>query len=138
MGEPKGNPGGANMDMLRALKLVFSKWGRQLKKFVMSEDDEVEMLLVVEEYCDAESERVAASSGPPGVTVGGVFAQMLKLMYDDDLFPVSEEAILAWADEKAGADEEDKRYVNKAMPFIKWLQEAEEESSEEDSEEESD
>ena len=131
-------PGGANMDMLRALKLVFSKWGRQLKKFVMSEDDEVEMLLVVEEYCDAESERVAASSGPPGITVGGVFAQMLKLMYDDDLFPVSEEAILAWADEKAGADEEDKRYVNKAMPFIKWLQEAEEESSEEDSEEESD
>ena len=123
-------PGGGAKDTLLALRAAFGKWGRQLKKFVMSEDDEVEMLLVLEEYCDAEEARAAA--GGPAVKVGTIFAQMLKLMYDDDSFPISEEAILSWADEKANAEEEDRRYVNKAERFIIWLREAEEESSEGD------
>lgn len=38
-------------------------------------------------------------------------SQMLKIIYDAEV--VSEEAILAWADEKELADEEEKRLVKK-------------------------
>jgi translation initiation factor eIF-2B subunit epsilon len=59
---------------------------------------------------------------------------VLKLLYDEEV--VGEEACLAWADEKAHADDSDKVYLNKCAAFIQWLREAEDED--EDEEEESD
>lgn len=60
--------------------------------------------------------------------------------YDADI--LSEEAVLAWAEEKAGADEAEKRFLKLAKVFIDWLQQSsddessgeEEESSGEDEE----
>jgi len=47
------------------------------------------------------------------------------------------EAILAWAEEKGNAEESDKVFLEKAKPFLSWLEEADSESDEY-SEEESD
>lgn len=45
--------------------------------------------------------------------------------------------MLAWAEEKAGAEESEKRFLTLAKPFIEWLQQSEEESGDEEGEEES-
>ncbi len=58
---------------------------------------------------------------------------MLKLLYDEEV--VSEEACIAWADEKEHADESEKVYLKKAGDFITWLQEAEEDEDDDDEEE---
>ncbi len=56
------------------------------------------------------------------------------------LLQVSEDALLAWADEKAHADPEERRYVD--MPdvakFIEWLREDEDEDEDDDEDDEED
>ena len=61
--------------------------------------------------------------------------QVLQVLYDDDV--LSEEALVAWADEKDNASEEERVFLSKAAAFMKWLREAESEE-EEDDEDESD
>ena len=60
------------------------------------------------------------------------FAKILHTLYDMDV--ISEESVLAWAEEKADADESEKKFLNLARPFVDWLEEAssEEESSSEE------
>ncbi|CAI7934582.1 unnamed protein product, partial [Closterium sp. NIES-54] len=56
--------------------------------------------------------------------------QVLEALYDRDI--VSEEAVMAWADEKQFADAADKVFVERSAAFIKWLKEAEEEESDDE------
>ena len=49
---------------------------------------------------------------------------------------VTEEAVMTWAEEKAGADEAEKKYLKLAEPFVTWLKEAESDSDEEEEEDE--
>ncbi len=58
------------------------------------------------------------------------------MLYDEEV--VSEEACIAWADEKEHADESDKVYLKKSTDFITWLREADEEEEEDEDEDESD
>ena len=60
-----------------------------------------------------------------------MFKELLHLLYEADV--VDEDALLAWADEKAEADASERRFLERAMPLIEWLREA---SSEEEGEEE--
>lgn len=55
--------------------------------------------------------------------------QVLQQLYEVDV--VSEEAFLAWAGEKAHADEDERVYLHKAQAFIAWLQEEDSDSEEE-------
>lgn len=57
----------------------------------------------------------------------------MQLLYDMDF--VAEEAFLDWADEKKNGEEDEKRFLKLAQPFLEWLQEAEEETEEDDSDE---
>ena len=43
---------------------------------------------------------------------------------------------MEWATEKQHGDEEEKRFLQIAKPFIEWLQNADEESDEDESEDE--
>ena len=52
------------------------------------------------------------------------------MLYDEDV--LSEEALVAWADEKENASEEERVFLSKAAVFMKWLREAESEGDEED------
>ena len=65
----------------------------------------------------------------------GPRSQVLKVLYDDDV--LSEEALVAWADEKENATEEERVFMTKAAPFIQWLREAESEEDDDDDEEDS-
>ena len=58
---------------------------------------------------------------------------MLELLYDLEV--VAEGAFLAWAGEKAHAEEEERAFLERAQAFLQWLREA---SEEEDSEDDSD
>jgi translation initiation factor eIF-2B subunit epsilon len=59
-------------------------------------------------------------------------AQVLQLLYDADV--IEEDAFFKWAEEKAAADEEDRRFLAKAADFITWLREAEEEDDKDEEE----
>lgn len=62
--------------------------------------------------------------------------QVLKVLYDEDV--LSEEALVAWADEKENATEEERIFLTKAAPFIQWLREAESEDNDDDDEDDDD
>ncbi|KAF3556836.1 hypothetical protein F2Q69_00017337 [Brassica cretica] len=68
--------------------------------------------------------------------LGPLFAQILHVLYEKDV--VQEDAILRWAEEKAGADEADKVYLQQCESFIQWLKEASEEEDEDDDDDEED
>jgi translation initiation factor eIF-2B subunit epsilon len=58
------------------------------------------------------------------------------MLYDMDV--LSEVSVLAWAREKEHAEEEDKKFLKLAAPFVAWLKEADEESDDSDESEDSD
>ena len=89
-------------------------------------------------------EALALSASPFSGRTGGVrflgaAGTTLKLLYDMDL--ISEEAILAWKQQKeaaaaAVASDADVRFHEKAKAFIAWLEEASESEEESDDDEE--
>ena len=116
---------------LKHLRSLLQEWGNLLQRFLKNEDDQVELLLTFEEYCSDDGIFHAEN----GSMCANAFCQVLQLLYDADI--ISEEAILAWAEEKGNAEESDKVFLEKAKPFLSWLEEADSESDEY-SEEESD
>jgi len=115
--------------LLGSAKPRLAKWAPMLRRFLKNDDDQVEVLLTLEDFC-AEEDVFAASGGGRYTPI---FAQVLHALYDNDV--LSEDAVLAWAEEKGGAEEGDKKFLNLAKPFITWLQEADEDDSEEESDE---
>lgn len=114
--------------MLKRLRARLKEWAPLLARFLKSEDDQVEALLTLEDFC-AEEE---VFKGMGGSVCTPSFAKILHTLYDMDV--ISEESVLAWAEEKADADESEKKFLNLARPFVDWLEEAssEEESSSEE------
>lgn len=70
------------------------------------------------------------------VTTVCVRLQILQLLYDEDY--ILEDSFLEWAEEKQNCDEEEKRFLHLARPFIEWLQNADEETEDEEEDEKSD
>jgi translation initiation factor eIF-2B subunit epsilon len=120
------------LELLKRTAAQLHRWKDLLTKFLKNEEDQVELLLTLEEFCGEEGD--FEGTGEKGAAFAEIFPQLLKLMYERDI--VGEEALLAWAEEKTHADEEEKRFLRLAEPFLEWLQEAEEESSDEESSEE--
>lgn len=108
-------------ELLMSTKEIISKWGSLLQKFLKGSDDEHEILLTFEEVCSECHKEFAP-----------LFSQILQVLYDKDI--VSEDAILAWAEEKQDADDNDRVFLKQSEPFIQWLKEAPEEDDDEDDE----
>jgi translation initiation factor eIF-2B subunit epsilon len=128
---PTEFPSDANECVSRVKKHV-KRYAPLLAKFLKSEDDQVEVLLTLEEFCAEEG----AFKDCQGKHVANAFAKILHLLYDADV--LSESAVLAWADEKDDAEEKDLVFLKKAAPFVKWLREAESESEDDESSDEED
>jgi len=111
--------------LLAGLRPRLRAWAPLLRRFLKTEDDQVEMLLTFEEF--AAEEAVFRGGGGAAFAGAGAFAATLHLLYDADV--LSEEAAQAWAAEKAGAEEADQRFSRLAQPFFDWLQNASEEGS---------
>ncbi|KAK9292183.1 hypothetical protein L1049_020143 [Liquidambar formosana] len=90
--------------LMNAASLI-TTWQKLLKYYLPSVDEEIEVILKFEEMCS----EFAKEFSP-------LFAQILHLLYDKDI--LQEEAILAWAAEKEGADESDKVFVKQSEQFI--------------------
>ncbi|KAL3149193.1 hypothetical protein ABBQ32_002021 [Trebouxia sp. C0010 RCD-2024] len=110
-------------ELLHRLSVQLNSWAPLLQRFLKSEDEQVELLLTLEEYCEEEG-RIAHSQC---CTFQAVFQQVLKLLYDMEV--LEEDAIIMWADEKQMATEDDRKYLKKAATFVSWLREAEAEGS---------
>ncbi|KFK36401.1 hypothetical protein AALP_AA4G119500 [Arabis alpina] len=118
---PHNSPG----ELYKNVASIITKWKGLLGNFVKETDEQIEVIMKFEEMCQ-ESAR----------ELGPLFAQILHLLYDKDV--LLEDAILRWAEEKAGADEADKVYLNQCETFIQWLKEASEEEDDDEEEEEKD
>jgi translation initiation factor eIF-2B subunit epsilon len=121
---PKDVPGSLR-ELLKRAHTQLTTWASLLQKFLKNEDDQVEVLLTLEEFCGAEGD--FEETGEMGSEFVGIFPQLLQVMYELDI--LTEDAVLAWAEEKEHASENEKRFLKLAGPFIAWLQEASEEDS---------
>ncbi|MEW5304708.1 MAG: hypothetical protein WDW36_007300 [Sanguina aurantia] len=114
------------LSLLRTFKKFLGEWKELLQRFLRDTDDQVELLLTLEEYCSEEGVFEGAGQG---AAFADIFPQVLQQLYEVDV--VSEDAFLAWAGEKAHADEDERVYLVKAQAFIAWLQEEDSDSEEE-------
>jgi translation initiation factor eIF-2B subunit epsilon len=121
---------GSLRELLKRTQMQLKTWASLLQKFLKNEDDQVEVLLTLEEFCGQEGD--FEETGEMGEHFVGIFPQLLQLMYELDI--LTEDAVLAWAEEKEHANETEKRFLNLAAPFIEWLEEASEEESDSDEE----
>ena len=126
--EPDASTNQGKLDLLKRAMSTLKRWASLLQKFLKNEDDQVEVLLTLEEFCSGEGD--FEESGEKGTTFVHIFPQMLKVMYELDI--LTEEALFVWAEEKALASEQEKKFLAMAKPFLDWLEEAS--SEEEDSE----
>lgn len=127
---PDASSNAGKLDLLKRSLNALKRWTSLLQKFLKNEDDQVEVLLTLEEFCGGEGE--FENTGEHGDLFESIFPQLLKVMYELDI--ISEHAILVWAEEKEHASEHEKKFLQLAAPFLEWLEEAEEESEEDDSE----
>ena len=120
-------------ELLSRVKLLLTRWGPLLRRFLRDADDQVELLLTLEEFCGEEG-CFSSTVSAHGASFAAVFKELLHALYEADV--VEEESLLAWADEKANADASERKFLEKAMPLIEWLREASSEEEEDGSEEE--
>lgn len=104
------SPHNSATELYRNAMGVITKWKGVLGFYLKQTDAQIEVIMKFEEMCQ-ESEELSP-----------LFAKLLPFLYDKDV--VQEDAILRWGEEKAGADDCDKVYLNKCESFIKWLKEA--------------
>ncbi|KAL1543317.1 translation initiation factor eIF-2B subunit epsilon isoform X2 [Salvia divinorum] len=88
---------------------VIEKWEKLFKWYLLSLDEEIEVILKFEEMC-LESTKEYAS----------LFPKILRLLYEKGI--LQEDAILRWESEKEHADESDKVFVKKAEKFLQGLE----------------
>jgi hypothetical protein len=124
---------GTDKELLAALGKHLKTNGELLEALLKKRSDQIKAIDKIE--------ALALSASPFVNRTGGVrflsaAAQTLKLLYDADVF--SEEAVIAWGQAKEAAvkldPDIDVRFLEKAKPFINWLEE--ESESEEESDEE--
>ncbi|XP_047944614.1 translation initiation factor eIF-2B subunit epsilon-like [Salvia hispanica] len=89
---------------------VIELWGKLLKYFLPSIDEEIEVLLKFEEMCVESTTEYEY-----------LFPKILHLLYDKGI--LQEDAILCWASEKEHADESDRVFVKKVEEFLQRLKE---------------
>ncbi|KAG6414626.1 hypothetical protein SASPL_121999 [Salvia splendens] len=89
---------------------VIEIWGKLLKCYLPSIDEEIEVLLKFEEMCLESTTEYAY-----------LFPKILRFLYDKGI--LQEDGILCWASEKEHADESDKVFVKKADEFLQRLKE---------------
>ena len=133
-GLPKVHPAevsSTDKELLASLQKQLKSNCDLLEKLLKKRSDQVMAIGKVEKLALSASPFVNRTGG---VRFLGAAGQTLKLLYDADI--ITEEAVIAWGQQKVAAaaldPEMDMRFYEKAKPFITWLEEAS--SSEEESE----
>ncbi|EGG21719.1 hexapeptide repeat-containing protein [Cavenderia fasciculata] len=109
-----------------ALKSRIAHLAAVLQKFLSEDQDvHVDFIFKIQDLCDEDD------------VIKPLFKYVLHSLHDKEV--LAEEAILSWADELDGDDdEESKEYLSLCADFLTWLRDAEEESDDEEEDEEDD
>lgn len=129
---PKIDTAAGKLSLLKGAQARLKEWKKLLIKFLRGEDEQVDLLLTLEEFCGKEGP--FEHSGEHGEYYVHVFEQILQLLYNEDI--VSDAAFLAWAAEKEEASEDEKVFLKRAAKFLAWLEESDDEEDEEEDEDE--
>ena len=81
---PKDRPAGLR-DLLKRTHAMLGAWASLLQKFLKNEDDQIEVLLTLEEFCGAEGD--FEDTGEFGSEFVGIFPQLLQAMYASNSNP---------------------------------------------------
>ncbi|KAL1924486.1 uncharacterized protein VTP21DRAFT_4140 [Calcarisporiella thermophila] len=113
---------GADLD--RSVRAVLKRWGSLIGKVAQDEEDQVDALLILQHHCAENSLPVK------------FFLLAMKNLYELEV--LDEDSILAWyysETSKSGSAAE-RQLRDKAIVFIKWLEEAEEEDDDDEEDDE--
>ncbi|XP_076664030.1 eukaryotic translation initiation factor 2B subunit epsilon [Andrena cerasifolii] len=104
-----------NLNYQKTLKIMVTYFHPILVNYVKTEDAQDDCLRAIEEVASTTEELLP------------FLQHLLHLLYDKDI--VSEEKILEWYNDKNMDEFENNKVRAAIQPFIKWLEEAEEDSS---------
>ncbi|XP_046394084.1 translation initiation factor eIF-2B subunit epsilon [Ischnura elegans] len=117
---PKGQLSG--QQLFQQLKPIVQHFLPILKNYIRNKEAQFDCLQAIEEHAVDTAE------------FGEIVVKILHMLYDQDV--LAEETIIKWHQSSVSeAREEAKHLHTKLTPFIRWLQEADEESEEESEEE---
>ena len=105
----------SNLNYQKTLKVMVTYFHPILVNYVKTEDAQDDCLRAIEEVASTTDELLP------------FLQHLLHLLYDKDI--VSEEKILEWYNDKNMDEFENNKVRAAIQPFIKWLEEAEEDSS---------
>jgi len=104
--------------LLQASQKVLKTWNALLTRFVTNEDEQVELIWGLQEYCEKPSRDYFTQH----------FPFILHSLYDAEI--IDEEAIWKWVEEQK--ESKDQAFIELSKNFLKWLKESEEDSGEEE------
>jgi len=104
--------------LLQAAQKVLKTWNALLTRFVTNEDEQVELIWGLQEYCEKPSRDYFTQH----------FPFILHSLYDAEI--IDEEAIWKWVEEQK--ESKDQAFIELSKNFLKWLKESEEDSGEEE------
>ncbi|KAJ3092387.1 hypothetical protein HK100_006953 [Physocladia obscura] len=99
----------------KTLSTVVKRWGALLQRFAQDAEDQVDLLRILVEHCERPGNEEHAK----------LFVKVLMAFYEADI--CTEDGIFAWFKKQDVG-----RMKDAAQPFIKWLEEAEEESDDDE------
>ena len=104
-------------------KTVLGKWSELIGKMTHLPEDQLHILQLIQKHCASQEH------------FGKIFVYALQILYNDDI--VEENAIRKWFNSELSKNTPAEIKIReKAVKFVEWLDEAEEESDEEESDEE--
>lgn len=112
--------------LLRDCTAHLRSWAPLLQRFLKEEEDQIELLLTLEEYCGSKG----PFAGERGRMYVPIFSHILMQLYELEI--ISEPVFLTWEREKEDDDDDDKDFLRLAQTFLDWLKEADEDSDEDD------
>jgi len=100
-------------ELINATKDILTQWSPLFLKFMLDQQDQVEVIYHIQEYCEKNDKMEKK------------FQLILHTLYQNDV--LDEASIFSWADEQEKADSaENKRFLLQCEKFLNWLKEAEE------------
>ena len=113
--------------IVASLKERMDRWGPCFAQCTKTAKEEVSTLNILAGMAERRGEGYLGLPAIKRFSEGQAAARILKLLYDDD--HITEEGMLLWASKTAN---DESKFKTSALPFINWLEEADEESDEED------
>ncbi|KAL6080494.1 eIF-2B GDP-GTP exchange factor subunit epsilon [Balamuthia mandrillaris] len=107
------------VDVSKSIPTILRKWGGLMEGYLSSLEEEMGLIACAQKYAEENAD------------VAKAFQLILHSLYDIEI--LDEDAIWEWVDkQKESSEPQSQRFLKQCAPFLKWLEEADEEGSGED------